>query len=319
MLRCALLDDYQGAALSRAPFERLDGKLAIDVYRDNIADTAGVIARLAPYEIIVAMRERTPFDAERIAALPKLKLLVTTGMHNRGIDMEAAKRHGVMVCGTPGHPGSTAELTWALLLAAMRHIPAEVANFQAGGAWQTRVGRDLGGLTLGLLGLGTVGSQVARYGVAFGMKVLGWSRSNTPERSAALGISCAPSLDAVLAQSDVVSVHIPSTPATRGLIGAAQLAAMKPDAVLINTSRGALVDTDALIAALRAGRLGGAGIDVYDQEPLPAGHPLRSAPNLVATPHLGYVTENTYRAFFGGVVDALEGWLDGRPVRILNG
>lgn len=318
MLKCAILDDYQDTALSRADYSALRGKVEFHVFTDHVEDTDEVIARLAPFDIVVAMRERTRFDAERLARLPNLKLLITTGMRNASIDVAAAKGRGVTVCGTDGFAGSTAELAWGLLLNLMRHIPAEYDNFRKGGHWQLTVGRDLRGLTLGVIGLGTLGKRLCAYGKAFGMNVLGWSRSNTPERSAELGVTFAPDLETILRESDVVSIHIPLNPQTRGLIGASQLALMKPDAVLLNTSRGPIVDEAALIDALRNGRLGGAGVDVFDMEPLPAGHPFRSLDRLIATPHLGYVTQNSYRAYFEGVAEDIRAWLDGSPVRVLN-
>lgn len=318
MLKCAILDDYQDTSLSRADFSTLAGRVEFHVFTDNVADTDELIERLAPFEIIVAMRERTRFDAERLSRLPNLKLLITTGMRNASIDVAEAKRRGVMVCGTEGFAGSTAELTWGLLLCLMRHIPAEYANFRSAGPWQLTVGRDLRGLTLGVIGLGTLGKRICAYGKAFGMNVLGWSRSNTPERAAELGIGFAPDLDTILRESDVVSIHVPLNAATRGLIGAPQFARMKKGAVLLNTSRGPIVDEAALIEALRSGALAGAGLDVFDIEPLPADHPFRSIDNLIATPHLGYVTQNSYAAYFQGVAEDIEAWLDGAPKRVLD-
>lgn len=319
MLRCAILDDYQDAALSRGDFGKLADKVAFTVFREHIAETGALLERLAAFDIVIAMRERTRFDAERLAGLPNLKLLITTGMRNASIDLDAAARHGVTVCGTDSFSGSAAELTWGLLLALVRHIPHEVANFRKSGPWQLTVGRDLRGLRLGVIGLGTLGSRVAAYGNAFEMDVAGWSRSNTPERCTTLGIGYAPTLDALLARSDVISIHIPLNAATRGLIGARELGLLPPGAILLNTSRGPIVDEAALIAALRDGRLGGAGLDVFDQEPLPADHPFRQFDNVVATPHLGYVTENSYELYFSGAVAAIDAWLAGAPIRLLSG
>lgn len=318
MIKCAILDDYQDVALSCADFSALKGRVEFHVFTDNVADTDELVDRLAHFEIVVAMRERTRFDAERLARLPNLKLLITTGMRNASIDVAEAKRRGIAVCGTEGFAGSTAELAWGLLLCLMRHIPAEYDNFRAGGPWQLTVGRDLRGLTLGVIGLGTLGKRICAYGKAFGMNVLGWSRSNTPEKSAELGIGYAPDLDAILTQSDVVSIHIPLNASTRGLIGAAQLARMKKDAVLLNTSRGPIVDEAALLEALNDGRLAGAGLDVFAIEPLPGDHPFRTAKNLIATPHLGYVTQNSYRAYFTGMAEDIAAWLDGAPKRVLD-
>ena len=319
MLRCAILDDYQNVARTFGDFARLADRVDVTVFRENMSDTAALVAALAPFDIVVAMRERTPFDAARLAALPNLKLLITTGMRNASIDLAAAGRQGVMVCGTPGFAGSTAELAWGMLLALARHIPQESAGLRAGGQWQTTVGRDLNGLTLGVLGLGTLGAKIAGFGRAFGMNVLGWSRNNTPERSEKLGVTYTERLVDVLSASDVVSIHLTLTPQTRGLIGARELGLMKPDALLLNTSRGPIVDEAALIAALQAGRIAGAGLDVFDVEPLPVAHPFRRLENVLALPHLGYVTENSYRAFFTGIVENIEGWMEKRPVRILTG
>lgn len=318
MLRCVILDDYQNTALSRADFSRISDRVSCDIVTRNIADTDELVKLLQPYDIVVAMRERTPMTRERLKQCPNLKLLITTGMRNASVDGEAAKELGITYCGTPGFPGSTAELAWGLLLSIMRHIPAELEHFRKQSAqWQRTVGRDLRGLNLGVIGLGTLGSKLCTYGNAFGMNVQGWSLNNTPERSAGMGIGFAPTLDDLLSTSDVVSVHIPLNPKTKGLIGARELALMPQGSVLLNTSRGPIVDEAALIAALHHGHLAGAGLDVFDQEPLPLDHPFRTMEQVIATPHLGYVTANSYRCFFEGVVENIEGWLSGAPVRVL--
>ncbi len=318
-LRCAILDDYQHAALSMADWSGIEAKIAIDRFDDHIADTHALIARLADYDIIIAMRERTAFDAERLGRLPKLKLLITTGMANASIDMAAAARLGITVAGTRGFVGSAAELTWALLMSLVRHIPSEVANFRAAqDPWQLSVGRDLRGLTLGVVGLGKLGQQVATYGSAFGMNVIGWSRSNTLQKSAELGIGYAASLDELLPAADIVTLHLTLNSETSGIIGKRELGLMKMGAILLNTSRGPLVDEQAMIAALESSHLGGAGLDVFDEEPLPADHAFRRLANVVATPHLGYVTEETYRIFYRDSVEDIAAWIDGKPVRILN-
>ncbi len=318
--RCAILDDYQDAARSHADWSLIDGDVSVERFGAAIVGRDALAAKLAPFAIVVAMRERTVFDAELFAMLPNLRLLVTTGMVNASIDMEAAKRHGVTVCGTRGSVGPAAELTWALLLALMRNIPAENANFHAGGdQWQLGVGRDLMGKTLGVVGLGKLGQRVIGYGKAFGMDVVGWSKNATPERCEALGVRHAPSLHELLGQSDVVTLHLTLNDGTRGIIGAGELAAMKPTAVILNTSRGPLIDEDALVGALTDGTISGAGVDTFDSEPLPKNHPLRGLPNLMATPHLGYVTQETYRIYYGDAVEAIRTWLDDAPVRILNG
>jgi phosphoglycerate dehydrogenase-like enzyme len=318
-LRCAILDDYQDVALQMADWSALAGKVGIERLNASLIERDRLVERLAGYQVIVAMRERTVFDAELLAQLPDLKLLVTAGMVNASIDMEAAARHGILVCGTRGSVGPAAELAWALLLALARNIPAETANLRANGErWQLSVGTDLKGKTLGVAGVGKLGRMVAGYGLAFGMQVVGWSRSNTPEKSRALGIGFAATLDDLLKQADVVTLHLPLTAETRGLIGARELGLMKPGALLVNTSRGPLVQEAALIAALRSGRIGGAALDVFDAEPLPTEHPFRSLPNVVATPHLGYVTRETYRIYYQGAVDDIAAWLAGSPVRMLN-
>lgn len=317
MLRCALLDDYQSVALKLADWSRLSGSVAVESVPDILPDRDTVVARLVDCDILVAMRERTPFDAATLARLPKLRLLVTTGMRNAAIDLEAAARQGVTVCGTTGGGVPAAELTWALLLALLKSIPEEARNFAAGGRWQLGLGRELAGRTLGVVGLGRLGAKVAGYGRAFDMRVLGLARSEVAARSAALGAEPAASLDDLLARADVVSLHVTLTPQTRGLIGARELALMKPGAVLVNTARGPIVDEAALIEALRSGRLAGAALDVFDREPLPLDHPLRSLPNVVATPHLGYVTEETYRAWYGQALHDVEAWLAGAPQRVL--
>jgi phosphoglycerate dehydrogenase-like enzyme len=264
------------------------------------------------------MRERTPFPAELFDRLPDLRLLVTTGMANAAIDMEAAAAHGVMVCGTEMHGSTnTAELTWALILACRRHVVTEDRALRDG-RWQTTIGTDLAGSTLGVLGLGRLGAQVARIGRAFGMRVVAWSQNLTPDRAAEGGATWI-SKDELFTVSDVVTVHLKLSPRTTGLVGAADLAAMKPTSILINTSRGPIVDQSALVSALTSGSIAGAGLDVYDTEPLPVGHPLLGAPNTVLLPHLGYVTEGAYRSMFEQVVEDIAAWRAGSPVRVLAG
>jgi phosphoglycerate dehydrogenase-like enzyme len=263
------------------------------------------------------MRERTPFDRALFERLPNLKLLVTTGMRNAAIDVEAAVARGVTVCGTQGSVGTTAELTWGLILGLLRHIPDEAANLRRGGPWQTTVGRDLSGRRLGIVGLGNLGTRVAKVGRAFDLPISGWSRSLTPEKARALDIDYCADLDDLLRAADIVTIHLALNAETHHIIDARRLALMKPDALLINTARGPLVDETALIRALSDRRIAGAALDVFGEEPLPPGHPFRTLPNVLATPHLGYVTERTYQAFFGGAVEDIEAWLDGKPVRVL--
>jgi len=317
-MRCAILDDYQNVALNYGDWNAVKAKAEIRVFNDHIGDRAALAAALADCEIVVAMRERTVVDRDLLARLPKLKLLVTTGMVNASIDLPAAAAHGVMVCGTGGVPYPTAELTWALILSLLRRVPFEYGEFRGSGRWQSSVGVDLNGKRLGLIGLGRLGTRVARVGLAFEMKVAAWSKNLTPEKCAAAGAEFAGSLDELMSTSDIVSIHLVLSDRTRGLIGAHVLGLMKPTAYLINTSRGPIVDEAALVAALRARKIAGAGLDVFNEEPMPLDHPLRSLGNVVATPHLGYVTEDTYRVFYGEAAQDVLAWLDGKPVRVLN-
>ena len=305
-----MLDDYQRVARKYGTFDD-----DVQVLHEHLADPVEAVDEA---DVVVAMRERTPFPAEIFDRLPRLRLLVTTGMANAAIDMEAAAAHGVTVCGTEMHGSrNTAELTWALILACRRHVVAEDRALRDG-RWQTTVGTDLAGSTLGLLGLGRLGSQVAAIGRAFDMRVVAWSQNLTAERAAEAGATWVSKHD-LFTVSDVVSVHLKLSPRTEGLVGAADLAAMKPSSILINTSRGPIVDQDALVSALASGSIGGAGLDVYDAEPLPAGHPLRGAPNTVLLPHLGYVTEGAYSSMYEQVVEDIAAWRSGSPVRVLAG
>jgi phosphoglycerate dehydrogenase-like enzyme len=307
-VRVAILDDYQGVARRFACWDGLDAV----AFTDHLDDDDAVVARLEPFEAVVAMRERTPFTAARLERLPRLELLVTTGMANAAIDLDAARARGITVCGTRGLGPPTAELTWGLILALARHIVAEDAAVRAGG-WQTTVGADLAGRTLGVVGYGRLGSRVAAIGRAFEMDVLAWSQ-NLREADGATVVS----KEELFERSDVVTVHLKLSDRTHGLIGAAELARMKPTAFLVNTSRGPIVDEAALLAALGDGTIAGAGLDVFDVEPLPAGHPLRSAPNTVLTPHLGYVTAGTYEVFYRDAVEDVRAFTSGAPVRVLT-
>lgn len=313
-MRIAVLDDYQQAARRLADWDALGADVTF--HTDRIADPAALAAALAGCDVVVAMRERTPFDAATLDLLPDLRLLVTTGRANASIDLAAAAARGVVVCGTDSPSSATPELTWALILAVARHLPQEDARLRAGG-WQHTIGTDLAGRTLGVVGLGRLGAQVARVGAAFGMDVVAWSTNLDPGVAAERGAR-AVSKDELFATSDVVTVHYKLSPRSAGIVGRADLARMKPTAILVNTSRGPLVDTGALLEALHAGRIGGAGLDVYDVEPLPADDPLRSAPRTVLTPHLGYVTEDTYATFFPQVVEDIAAWAAGSPVRLLG-
>ncbi|MGF0114927.1 D-2-hydroxyacid dehydrogenase family protein [Promicromonospora sp. Marseille-Q5078] len=313
-MRIAVLDDYQLVARRFADWASLGAE--VEFVDRPLPDDDAVVAALAGYDVVVAMRERTPFTVARLARLPDLRLLVTTGRANASIDLDAARERGVVVCGTDSPTNATPELTWALILALLRHVPAEDRAVREGG-WQHTVGGDLEGRRLGVVGLGRLGSTVARIGLAFGMDVVAWSTHLDAARAAEAGVR-AVTKDELFATSDVVTVHYKLSDRSRGIVGAADLGRMKPTAYLVNTSRGPLVDTDALLAALHDGRIAGAGLDVYDVEPLPADHPLRSAPRTVLTPHLGYVTEATYRTFYGQAVEDVAAWAAGAPLRVLS-
>lgn len=314
-MRVAVLDDYQRVALSMADWSPVLRRADVDVFSDHVRDVAPLVDRLSPYDVVVLMRERTPFSAEVINQLERLRLIVTTGPRNASIDIEAARARGVVVSGTGSLGTAPAELTWALILGLCRHLVTEVANVRQG-RWQTTVGRDLWGRTLGVVGLGRIGSQVATVGRAFGMEVLAWSANLTEEKAVELGAVAVP-FHELLAHSDVVTVHQLLSERTRGLVGPRELRLMKATALLVNTSRAPIVDTDALLRALDSGVIAGAALDVFDEEPLPAGSPLRSHPRLLATPHIGYVTEAVYRRFFGEVIEDIAAFLDGSPLRTL--
>jgi phosphoglycerate dehydrogenase-like enzyme len=313
--RVAILDDYQDVAGRLADWKSLPAEVVL--FRDHLSDEPKVAARLADFDVVVAMRERTPFPRSLFDRLPRLRLLVTTGMRNASIDLRAAAERGVVVSGTAGLPSPTAELTWALLLALVRHVPREDRATREG-RWQETLGTTLKGRTLGVLGLGQLGSRVARVGNAFEMGVIAWSQNLTAERAAAVGAALAESRDELLARADIVTIHLVLSDRTRGLVGARELGLMRPTAYLVNTSRGPIVDEGALIATLRAGKIAGAGLDVYDEEPLPADHPLRRLPNTVITPHLGYVTEETYQIFYSQALEDIRAFLAGAPVRVLS-
>jgi phosphoglycerate dehydrogenase-like enzyme len=327
-MRIAILDDYQDVALASADWTSLPGQPDITVFREHIARPEALAAALAPFDVIVAMRERTGFPGALLAQLPELRLLVTTGMANAAIDLAAARERGVTVCGTATSGTSTAELTWGLILALVRHIPEEDrrirATARAGGAavtsrggWQQTVGAGLAGKRLGIVGFGRIGPQVAAIGKAFGMKVSAWSQNLDPDDTHKAHVK-AVTKERLFSRSDVVTIHYKLSERSAGLVGTAELAMMKPTAYLVNTSRGPIVDTDALLAALHGGTIAGAALDVYDTEPLPLGHPLRSAPNTVLTPHLGYVTDDLYQVFFGEAVEDIAAFAKGSPLRVLT-
>jgi phosphoglycerate dehydrogenase-like enzyme len=313
-VKIAILDDYQNVALSYADWKSLDAE--IEVFTSFIGDTDELVARLAGADVVVAMRERTRFPAELLARLTDLKLLVSTGHRNAAIDLKAAAEHGIVVCATGYLSHPTAEHTWALILAARRHLDVELPAMRAGG-WQNTVGTGVHGRTLGVLGLGNLGSRVAKVGQAFGMETIAWSQNLTAERAAEHGVT-AVSKEELFGRSDVLSVHLVLSRRTRGLVGAAELGSMKSDALLVNTSRGPIVDETALLDALRRKEIGGAALDVYDVEPLPADHPFRTLPNVVLTPHLGYVTSELYEVFFRDAVEDIAAYQAGSPVRVMT-
>jgi phosphoglycerate dehydrogenase-like enzyme len=309
-VKIAVLDDYQGVALTMADWSILQGRTEITVFNDHVSSEDEVIERLRPFEVICVMRERTPLNRRVISSLPNLELIVSTGMANAAIDSDAASEHAVEVRFTRYSSAPTIEYTWALLLAAARNLPQETQSVRNGG-WQVAVGEDLEGNTLGLLGLGRVGSGVAKVGLAFGMNVVAWSQNLTADAAHAQGVSLV-SKEGLLSSSDFLSIHTRLSSRTAGLIGEKELALMKPTAWLINTSRGPIVEEKALVAALKASRIAGAAIDVYDIEPLGHDHPFRTLPNVVATPHIGYVSKRLYSVFYGDTVLAIATWLDAR-------
>jgi phosphoglycerate dehydrogenase-like enzyme len=316
MMRVAILDDYLGIALQSADWSRIQAHAAVDVYRDNLKDRNALAERLAPYDVLVIMRERTPFPRALIERLPKLKLLVTTSARNRSIDLAACADRGIVACHTEPGRTPTAELTWALILALAKRIPEE-DRATRDGHWGVRPGLGLAERTLGVIGLGKLGSAVARIGKAFDMRVIAWSQNLTDARAREVGVERVDK-DKLLGESDFITLHVVLGDRTRGLIGAADMAKMKPTAYLINTSRGPVIDEDALVDAVRKGVIAGAGLDVFGVEPLPKDHPLRTLPNSVITPHLGGFVEENYRLWYGGAVEDILAWLDGKPIRVMK-
>ena len=306
--RIAVLDDYQNVALTMADWSVLDGRASVTVFNDHLAEPDAVVARLQPFDVVCVMRERTPMTRAIIERLPKLRLIASTATGNASIDLEVAEEQGVQVAHTSYSPAPTVELTWALILAGARNLLAENATLRGGG-WQRQVGDDLAGRTLGLLGLGNIGAAVARIGQAFGMRVIAWSQNLTAERAASAGAELV-TKEELFRQADIVSIHLRLSGRTRGLVGATELAIMKPSARLVNTSRGPIVVEADLAAALQDGKIAGAAVDVFDQEPLPPDHPFRSLPNLLATPHIGYVTRGLYERFYRDTVQNIVHWLD---------
>ena len=317
MVRAAILDDYQKVALKFADWSAIAKDVEVKVFNAPLGDDSAVIKTLQGFAIVNMMRERTPFNRKVIEGLPDLKLLITTGARNNSIDLKACAEFGVTVCGTAGFGNPTAAIAVGLMLEITRHIGFENARMKAGAPWQVTVGHDLEGKTLGVLGLGKLGQRVAGVAKALGMKVIAWSQNLTPEKAKEGGTEYVSKED-LFRNADVISIHVVLSDRTRGLVRAKDLGLMKKTAYLINTSRGPIVEEKGLIAALNSKSIAGAGLDVFDIEPLPTDHPFRKMDNVVLTPHLGYVSEENYRTFYSGVVEDIRAWLDGKPVRMLT-
>jgi phosphoglycerate dehydrogenase-like enzyme len=315
-INVAVLDDYQGVALNMADWSALKDKAEITVFRDHLSDPDRVVERLRPFDVVCVMRERTPLPRLILEQLPNLKLICSTGSINASIDVAAAKEKGITVCGTRYTSHGAAEFTWALILAMVRNVAAESRSLRAG-QWQTSIGGDLEGKTIGLMGLGRLGSATAKVALAFGMKVIAWSQNLTREVAEDRGARLVSKED-VLREADILSIHLVLSRRTKGIVGAPEIALMKPTAYLVNTSRGPVVDEQALIDALRNRTIAGAALDVYDTEPLPELHPFRSLDNVLATPHVGYVTKRTYELFYRDTVENIAEWLIGKPVRVTS-
>ncbi|MEK9692412.1 MAG: D-2-hydroxyacid dehydrogenase family protein [Rhodospirillaceae bacterium] len=316
-MRVAILDDYQGVATGRSDWAIVDSEIELVVFDDHLFDEQEIAERLKDFEIICAMRERTPFPRSQLELLPNLKLLITSGMRNRGIDSNAASELGITVCGTPSVGRPTADLAWGLILGLARQIPMEDRRVRSGG-WQKSIGVGLQGKTLGLAGVGNLGSSMVPIAKAFGMKVIGWSENLSFEKCAELDIEKVTKED-LLSRSDFISIHLILSERTRGIFGATELSKMKSTAYIVNTSRGPIIDEDALVSALEHGVIAGAGIDVFSVEPLPERHPLRNLENLIVTPHLGYVEASNYDAYFKGYAEAIRAYIDGKPVNVISG
>ncbi|TLG88558.1 D-2-hydroxyacid dehydrogenase family protein [Pseudomonas edaphica] len=314
-VQIAVIDDWQNVASGVVDWSALAAVGQVHFLHDYPADTATMVERLQGFDVICLMRERSTFDQALLQGLPKLKLLVTGGMRNAAIDIAAAKALGIQVCGTDSYKQAAPELTWALIMASTRNLLAEANSLRAGG-WQVGLGGDLYGKTLGVLGLGSIGQKVAQFGQAFGMRVIAWSENLTPERASEAGVSWVSKRE-LFEQADILSVHLVLSERSRGLVDTQALGWMKPSARLVNTSRGPIVNEQALIEALSAGRLAGAALDVYSEEPLPVDHPFRRLPNVLATPHVGYVSEQNYRQFYQQMIEDIQAWASGTPIRSL--
>jgi phosphoglycerate dehydrogenase-like enzyme len=315
--RCAILDDYQDVSLKLADWSKVAADLDIEVFNEHLGGADNVVKALSGFNIVCAMRERTGFPRAVIEKLPDLKLLITTGMRNASIDVAAANERGVVVCGTSSAGNPTSGIAIGLMLELTRRIGYENARMKSGVPWQTTIGPDLDGMTLGVLGLGKLGQRTARIGKAFGMNVIAWSTNLTPEKCKEAGVDYVSKED-LFRQADIVTIHVVLSARSRGLVGAKELALMKPTAYIVNTSRGPIIEEAALLAALRENKIAGAGLDVFDTEPLPLDHPLRKMDNVVITPHLGYVALQNYRSYMAGVVEDIRAFIDGKPLRVMT-
>jgi phosphoglycerate dehydrogenase-like enzyme len=308
MIRVAILDDYQNVSLKMADWSPLAGRAVVTVFNDHVSNVDEVVDRLLPFDVVCVMRERTPLPRNIIERLPKLKLIASTGPGNASIDVATASEHGISVVHTGYKSDPTIELTWALILASARHIVTETTSVRSGG-WQQTVGTDLRGKTLAVLGLGRIGSQVARVGTAFGMNLIAWSQNLTPEAATAAGAVLV-SKDQLFKQADILTIQLVLSSRTPGLVGIAELGRMKPTAWLVNTSRGPIVEEQSLIGVLKNKQIAGAAIDVFENEPLPSSHPFRTLDNVLATPHIGYVSQGLYKTFYEDTVSNIRKWLD---------
>ena len=315
-VQIAVIDDWQNVASGVVDWSVLDAVGQVHFLHDYPADTVTMVDRLKGFEVICVMRERSTFDKALLQGLPRLKLLVTGGMRNAAIDIPAAKALGIQVCGTDSYKHAAPELTWALIMASTRNLLGEANSLRAGG-WQVGLGGDLHGKTLAILGLGSIGQKVAQFAKVFGMRVIAWSENLTPQRAAESGVTWVSKRE-LFEQADILTIHLVLSDRSRGLVDAQALGWMKPTARLVNTARGPIVDEQALVQALSSGRLAGAALDVYAEEPLPADHPLRRLPNVLATPHIGYVSEQNYRQFYQQMIEDIQAWATGVPVRVLG-
>lgn len=316
-LKCAILDDYQNVAHNFADWSKISDKVEINSFHSHFNNENEVVESIKDFEIVIIMRERTPFSESLFARLPKLKLLVTSGMRNASIDITAAQKYNVTVCGTSSGSEPPTELTWALILNLARNISQENSNLQSNGTWQISVGEDLYSKRIGLIGLGKIGERMAKIAQAFGMEVIAWSQNLEKEKADSLGVKLASSLEELLQQSDYVSIHLVLSDRTRNLITLKEIKQMKSSAFLINTSRSPIINQEDLIKALEKKIIAGAGLDVFEIEPLEENHPFRTLPNVLATPHIGYVTKLNYIRYYGEALENIQAYLSGSPIRTL--